>query len=166
MGIAISLCQTMGMHRIPSQDNIKHHLLQDRFGLFRRIWWSCFVRDRWLSLSMGRPLRINLDDCDTPMPSAEDVTNELKSLSPQIYQQYIPASSSTLAPLWIKLLKISNALGASIRALYGRLGTEPRIADMKRCEQMILECELSNAEKLTEDRTTRLFVDQIQLFYE
>ena len=74
-GTAISLCQTIGLHRNPEAITPKDHFTQDQLHLFRRMWWSCFIRDRWLSLSHGWPMRIQLHNCDIPMPTVEDVLN-------------------------------------------------------------------------------------------
>ncbi|KAK5700337.1 hypothetical protein LTR17_023012 [Elasticomyces elasticus] len=74
IGIAISLSQTLGFHRSPESVIDTNRLPERRRRLFRRIWWSCFVRDRWLSLAKGRPMRINPNDCDVPLPSMDDIT--------------------------------------------------------------------------------------------
>jgi hypothetical protein len=68
MGVAISLAHTIGLHRNPEKSNMdikKQHL-------WKRIWWSCFMRDRLVALGMRRPTRIKDEDFDVPMLSLTD----------------------------------------------------------------------------------------------
>ncbi|RYP00603.1 hypothetical protein DL765_010903 [Monosporascus sp. GIB2] len=97
MGIAISLSQTLGLNRDPDRGHRNTRLSDRQRRLWRRIWWSCFFRDRWLSLAMGRPMRINIRDCDTPMTSAEDLANDFSELPSLIRARYMPSDFRQLA---------------------------------------------------------------------
>ncbi|KAI1171250.1 fungal-specific transcription factor domain-containing protein [Nemania sp. FL0916] len=68
MGVAISLGHTIGLHRNPANTNMS---LQRR-KLWKRIWWSCFMRDRLIALGMRRPTRIKDEDFDVPMLEESD----------------------------------------------------------------------------------------------
>lgn len=116
VGIAISMSQTVGIHR-GQQD-----------GLRRRIWWCLVVRDRWLSLAKGRPMRICDDDCDVPLPTAEDVTSELVELEGQS-GGILPPHYDTLASMWVCFVNITCSLGRILRVHYGlnTLGPEDHI---------------------------------------
>lgn len=83
MGVAISLAQTIGMHRDPA----KSSLTLKRQRQWKRIWWSCIMRDRMIALGMRRPTRIKAEECDVPMLTVDDF--ELQSLSDDI--TWIPA---------------------------------------------------------------------------
>ncbi|KAJ6444633.1 C6 transcription factor (Ctf1B) [Purpureocillium lavendulum] len=63
MGVAISLAQTLGLHQNPNSTGIP----APKQGLWKRIWWSCFIRDRLIALGMRCPTRIQDNDCDVPM---------------------------------------------------------------------------------------------------
>jgi hypothetical protein len=63
MGVAISLAHTIGLHRNPANAN----MMPRRQKLWKRIWWSCFMRDRLIALGMRRPTRIKTEDFDVPM---------------------------------------------------------------------------------------------------
>src|SRR5689334_21310737 len=67
MGVAISLAQTLGMHRKAESRAHSHES-----KLYKRIWWSCYFRDRMLAIAMGRLLRIRDDEFDTPPLTLED----------------------------------------------------------------------------------------------
>lgn len=67
MGVAISLAQVLGMHRkteykVQSRQSILH----------KRVWWSCYIRDRMLAIAMCRPLRIKDAEFDTAPLTLED----------------------------------------------------------------------------------------------
>ncbi|POS71398.1 cutinase transcription factor 1 beta [Diaporthe helianthi] len=63
MGVAISLAHTIGLHRNPDNNTMPPR----RQRLWKRIWWSCFMRDRLIALGMRRPTRIKDEDFDVPM---------------------------------------------------------------------------------------------------
>ena len=68
MGVAISLAHTIGLHRNPSTTS----MAPSKQKLWKRIWWSCFMRDRLIALGMRRPTRIKNEDFDVPMLTEED----------------------------------------------------------------------------------------------
>lgn len=68
MGISLSLAQVLGLHRNP--DHLDISLRAKR--LRRRIWWSCFMRDRMLALGIRRPARIRHEEFSVPMPTLDD----------------------------------------------------------------------------------------------
>ena len=115
---------------------------------------------------MGRPMRIQVEDCDTPMPTVEDVTMDLDSIPRTIAGSYLPkCPQKQLAELWINFLKISVALGTMIRIFYRLKGVKANPKDMKKCEEEIIKCAPIMEEK--EERPTLLFhINQLQLFYE
>ena len=68
MGLAISLAHTIGLHRNPERSNMD----PQRKRLWRRIWWSLYMRDRLVALGMRRPTRIKSEDYDVPMMTIDD----------------------------------------------------------------------------------------------
>ncbi|KAI0129950.1 transcription factor CTF1 [Xylariales sp. AK1849] len=68
MGVAISLAHTIGLHRNPANTNMSPR----KQKLWKRIWWSCFMRDRLIALGMRRPTRIKDEDFDVPMLEESD----------------------------------------------------------------------------------------------
>jgi hypothetical protein len=115
MGIAIGLCQVMGLYRTPRSSGSLSPYANLRTRLFRRIWWSCFMRDRWLCLALGRPMRINLEDCQVQMPEPEDITMELGELAPDVAAKYLPAAMQEQAEVWVRLIHLSVTLGKILR---------------------------------------------------
>ncbi len=166
IGIAISLSQTLGLHRCPRLTNRGQRLSEARQRLFRRIWWACFIRDRWLSLAKGRPMRIHDDDCDMPMPAAGDIIEELDCIPIEAKRRYIPADSGTLAQFWIRLVMISAALGNILRVHYRANSPKPSIEDIERCAEELQKCSHEDTVLENLDDVLRLHEYQLQLFYE
>jgi hypothetical protein len=69
MGIAVSLAQTIGLHRNPEKSTSMEPAKQK---LWKRIWWSTYMRDRLIALGMRRPTRIKSGDFDVPMLTVGD----------------------------------------------------------------------------------------------
>ena len=166
IGIAISLCQTLGLHRSPESFNANNRLPEQRRRLFRRIWWACFVRDRWLSLVKGRPMRIHLEDCDVPRPSMDDITRELDAIPTATRDRYLPYPSHAVARLWLKLVTISVTLGNILRIHYRHTGPKPSVEDIQRSEEEFQECALTEEDTEQNNSILQVFAYQLQLFYE
>lgn len=111
-------------------------------------------------------MRINITDCDVEEPSANDVAEELEAMRPETRSEYIPYDPSALAHLWLRLIKISSALGLVLQTHYKVSGPRPEVADVQKCEQEIAACYQSFDTIERSDRMMRLFILQLQLFYE
>ncbi|KAL2840066.1 fungal-specific transcription factor domain-containing protein [Aspergillus pseudoustus] len=86
--IAIYTAQSIGLHRMlvsellsttPSSDaelsSAKSNLPFSEKQLYKRIWWTLFTRDRYLSVCLGSPLAIDLADCDVETITDADFAN-------------------------------------------------------------------------------------------
>ncbi|QKX64674.1 uncharacterized protein TRUGW13939_11850 [Talaromyces rugulosus] len=60
LAAAVRLAQANGMHRSTQHSYLS---LKDQ-KLWKRIWWTFYVRDRFDAASLGRPMLIHDDDCD------------------------------------------------------------------------------------------------------
>jgi Fungal specific transcription factor domain len=122
MGVAISLSHTIGLHRNPGKSKMDHK----RQRLWKRIWWSCFMRDRLVALGMRRPTRIKSEDYDVPMLTLDDF--ELSSLNPNITciaQDCLlardPARQRVLAIMCIEKAKLCVCISHVLSAQYSVL---------------------------------------------
>ena len=166
IGIAITLSQTLGLHRCPQLNNRSQRFPEALQPLIRRIWWSCIVRDRWLSLAKGRPMRIHHEDCDVPMPGAEDILNNLNNIPFRIRGKFIPLESELLAKMWINLVEISATLGRILRIHYRVIGPKPVIEDINNHAEELRDCRPRQI--LTDDASELLHLHEyhVELFYE
>lgn len=89
MGIAVSLSHTIGLHRNPDRSGMD----DKQRRLWKRIWWSTYMRDRLIALGMRRPTRIKNEDFDVPMLAVEDFTLEAPAINPM---SCIPVSCSVM----------------------------------------------------------------------
>jgi hypothetical protein len=74
VGTAARMCFELGLHR-ESTCELSHNSNDIRDSkaiseIKRRCFWSTFALDRIVSITLGRPLAINLDDIDTELPHA------------------------------------------------------------------------------------------------
>ncbi|KAK9235565.1 fungal-specific transcription factor domain-containing protein [Lipomyces kononenkoae] len=63
LGATIKIAQAMGLHREPSRGS------SDEIEERKRVWWTIYTWDRFASVTYGRPLGINDNDCNVTMPS-------------------------------------------------------------------------------------------------
>lgn len=166
IGIAISLSQTLGLHRKPQGSNHTQRFSDTQQPLIRRIWWSCLVRDRWISLAKGRPARIHHEDCDIAAPIADDVLNNLVAVTDKTRKRFIPPDSAALADMWISLVRISDNLGKILRIHYSVKGPRSNIEDVDASAQELRSCKPQlDFEDNTSD-SVLLNAYHIELFYE
>ncbi|KAL4938603.1 hypothetical protein BDV06DRAFT_225833 [Aspergillus oleicola] len=152
-GIAISLGHIMGLHRDPDAVKYNATIADRQRALWRRLWWSCVFRDRWLSLTLGRPLRINLLDCDVSMPSVTDVLCDLAEIPPSISASLIPEDLAQLTEYWIILLQLSKTLGDVLTLSYQPRGINPTLNQIRSLESEVLA--LSIPDRCSPDQTPR-----------
>ncbi|KAF5013399.1 hypothetical protein FDECE_587 [Fusarium decemcellulare] len=126
-GIAISLSHTIGLHMLtsPAREGIQ--------PLWRRLWWCIYYREVWLSLGQGRPMRISLDHCLTPMPGLYD-TNPV---CPPEWQYYLPDQLATLLGMWLSLIRVTCVMGRILSTNYTIKGVKPSRDDIERDENEI-----------------------------
>jgi hypothetical protein len=110
-GIAISLCQTIGLHRKPgAMLGGRRAISEETQRQWRQIWWCCHYREAWFAIGLGRPMRINPDDCDLPLPAPDDSELSLQGLSEETRKRYFVEDTATLSELWSDLMKLTVSL--------------------------------------------------------
>ncbi|KAJ5611175.1 hypothetical protein N7510_007894 [Penicillium lagena] len=168
VGIAITLAQGIGIHRC-AETQARHNsqfVPQERQSLTHRLWWTCVIRDRWLSLAKGRPMRIHDEDCDVSLPRSEDVLNELQIIPPEVRHKLIPADADSLAPMWVQLVKISAALGCILRTHYRLKGPKPGTEDIDELTTSLHNCQPDMTTVYDASDTILLHEYHLQLFYQ
>jgi hypothetical protein len=79
VGMATRMCFELGMHRESTYKTSQQSQsgdfrdLDEASEIKRRCFWSIFALDRIASITLGRPLAINLDDIDTELPQVGQV---------------------------------------------------------------------------------------------
>lgn len=67
-GLAVNTAYTIDLQRDPAAMGID----PERAKLWKRVWWSCFMRDRFIGLCMRKPAKIWEEDSDMPMLEESD----------------------------------------------------------------------------------------------
>lgn len=88
MGVAISLSHTIGLHRNPEDSKMEI----SRKRLWKRVWWSCVMRDRLVALGMRRPTRIQEEDCEVPMLTIDDFDLDASDLDGTVLEPLYSAT--------------------------------------------------------------------------
>ena len=92
MAIAVSLSHTIGLHRNSEKSSAMDG---SRKKLWKRIWWSVYIRDRLVALGMRRPTRIKNSDFDVPMLTLDDFESDVLPDEPSC----IPSECTVLRDL-------------------------------------------------------------------
>ena len=111
-------------------------------------------------------MRINMEDCDVPLPSVDDVTHEVELIPELIRENYLPYSLSTFAQLWVELVTMSIVLGDALRTHYRHAGPHPTVEETQRCEEDLHQCAITEEACAHQSPGLQVFVYQMQLFYE
>ena len=122
MGVAISLAHTIGLHRNPEKSNME----PNRKKLWKRIWWSCFMRDRLVALGMRRPTRVKDEDYDVPMLEEEDfeigpIADNITIISRDCTLVRDPEAQRELAQMCIAKAKLCLCISHVLTAQYSVL---------------------------------------------
>ncbi|KAH6972128.1 fungal-specific transcription factor domain-containing protein [Ilyonectria sp. MPI-CAGE-AT-0026] len=123
-GITQSLANVMGMHRNPDHMDISQAMKRLR----KRIWWSCFVRDRLLALGIRRPARIRSEDFDVPMLTLDDC--EMAPFEDDILRYFGPlpvaddaAIKRSISLCFVELAQLCVHIGDTLFTQYSILGS-------------------------------------------
>ncbi len=167
MGIAIGLSQSLGFHRKSEEAVASGGVRIGPTWLWRRIWWTCILRDRWLALGLGRPMRINMRDCDNPMPSAADMVVDFNKLQETVEARYLPREFPKIAEYWILMLKLSSILGTILTLNYTPIENKTTVREIEACEGKLEEVfDASNTLGQNGSHIILFQMSQLQLFYE
>ncbi|KAL1855874.1 hypothetical protein VTK73DRAFT_8448 [Phialemonium thermophilum] len=125
MGVAISLAHTIGLHRNPA--NTTMPLRKQK--LWKRIWWSCFMRDRLIALGMRRPTRIKDEDFDVPMLEEGDfeigiLSEDNRILPPECSVVRDTAMQHELAVMCVQKARLCVCINHMLKAQYSVLNRE------------------------------------------
>ena len=130
IGVATSLSQSLGFHRDPGQSGVS--LYQRR--LWRRVWWYCFYRDRWIAWGMGRPMRIALEDCDVPELTKNDLYSQphVSGLSSRAIETVERCNGAS--PMFLDMLSLMRNLGRIFATQYRPQQSPPSLSELQKEE--------------------------------
>ncbi|KAM0492150.1 hypothetical protein ACHAP8_010147 [Fusarium lateritium] len=153
MGVAISLAHTIGLHRNPGSTS----MAPAKQKLWKRIWWSCFMRDRLIALGMRRPTRIKDEDFDVPMLEESDFEIEMLPESNTVIPSTCALVRNTdmqreLATMCIAKAQLCVCISRMLKAQYSVLIRDKMKPENTTNSTMMLfpNKQLDNVESVTE----------------
>ncbi|KAI9245767.1 fungal-specific transcription factor domain-containing protein [Sporodiniella umbellata] len=102
LGKAIRMAQDIGLHRSCHHWNLPRSEIETR----HRVFFACYVLDRFMGARAGKPLTILDRDFDTDFPVPHEVFDQAHSPGPPVYHGFLA------------LIKLSELLGRILKALY------------------------------------------------
>ncbi|KAL0775911.1 hypothetical protein CaCOL14_007198 [Colletotrichum acutatum] len=163
-GIAISLSHTIGLHRLHMPAN--QEASQGTKPFWRRLWWSLYSREVWLSLGLGRPMRIALDDFDTSMPAASDADVLAPEVKGQLGQKYLPEEMKFLFDTWLVFIGLSVTLSNVLATNYRAKGVKPSRTEIEQSENQIRAFQYRVPEAGSHSRVVASHIYQFKLYFE
>ncbi|KAJ0333745.1 hypothetical protein COL922a_010571 [Colletotrichum nupharicola] len=133
---------------------------------WRRLWWSLYSREVWLSLGLGRPMRIAFDDFDTPMPAACDADVLSPEVAGNLGRKYLPGELGFLFDIWLEFVGLSATLGNILSTNYRAKGVKPSRADIERSEGQIRAFQTRVPEATNQSRVVASHIYQFKLYFE
>ncbi|GMG09919.1 unnamed protein product [Aspergillus oryzae] len=117
-------------------------------------------------LTMGRPLRIDLRDCDTVMPSSVDMLSDMTGLPEAVASAYIPTDLPRLADCWVTMIHLSKLLGDVLSLSYRPLGPHPSLQQVEATETEILLFQFPDNSDADRSRLATFYMYHLQLHYQ
>jgi hypothetical protein len=146
MGQATSLSYAVGLNNDPTTQNLP---LREK-KLRKRIWWTCYLRDRLLALGLHRPTRIKDHEFSTPLLEAVDFETIVLSRDSSAIGSNCPMLQNIdlqhqLADICIFRAKLAVLIEVVLRlqAAYDQQGSLPNIESYERMEQQF--CRVENS---------------------
>ena len=120
---------------------------------------------------MGRPMRINLEDCDIPLPDPSDVLSDLREIPAAEKQKFFLLNDSALVNFWIQLTRLSVVLGKILSVNQRRKAQSQSLAEIEVLYREILDCSLGDEANKIDPVSTgsgifKLHLYQYQIHYE
>jgi len=123
LGVAISLARTIGLNC----DTTNSPLSLQKQKLWKRIWWSCYMRDRLVAIGMRRPIRIRDEEFDVSMLEVSDF--ETRPLEVELNRMIGGCSAvrdaskrELLAQMCIAMVRCCQCITHVLSAQYSMLG--------------------------------------------
>jgi hypothetical protein len=165
-GIAISLGQALGLHRDPEADHEPPlRVLPAQLQLWRKIWWALYFRDVWVSLGLGRPMRIHSADFDTPLP--QKIDGDSIGVPENVKEMYLPDGLDDLFESWLDLLQLSRTVGGIMSSIYRTGPTKMSSVNIAEREDQIYTAYRRCQERPHKrDSTILLHLHQLHVYFE
>lgn len=97
-------------------------------------------REAFTALGFGRPMRVDSEDCDVPVPSVQEVYGLDYENPSDIVRQHLPEGLLEMGLLWINLLELGLLLERVLKRHYRPRSVLVSPAQLEDEEMAILGC--------------------------
>lgn len=141
LGVAISLSFTIGLHRKDNFDAITPRPFPNWLRrLWKCLWWSILYREAFTAMGFGRPMRIDSENCDVPIPSVQEVFGQNLDGVPDEIRAGLPHGTLEMAALWINLLELALLLERVLKRHYRPRSVPASLEELEDEENAIFQC--------------------------
>jgi hypothetical protein len=137
-GIAISIAQTLGLHRGSKASNTEAAQVQR--SPCQDIWQCCIYRDVWLAFGMGRPHRIIAADSGSTL--SEGANESFTALMLDGGKLYSPEEAAGFEQSWASLISVTYLLHCTSTM------DKPSISHLRALEHQINSSNISSSTML------------------
>ncbi|KAG0343399.1 hypothetical protein BG005_002434, partial [Podila minutissima] len=117
LGMAIRMAQDLGMHR----SSARWHLPPLETEIRKRLWWACYVMDRWASACLGRPVGIDDNDCDVDYPCSMEqdwADADGNPVSPGQDVEQVKQKATLALTYFVETIKLAEIVGHILQRVY------------------------------------------------
>ncbi|KAH1581507.1 hypothetical protein KXV58_007426 [Aspergillus fumigatus] len=119
-GLAVGLAQTLGLH----QSKTYAGLQERQQKLWRRIWWTVYSHDIFMSLTLNNTPHVNEAYCTAPLLSEADIEDDKEDIP----DTHLLGSQTQEGRLYIVyLVDLAKRTSQCLEALFGACSDESRI---------------------------------------
>lgn len=97
-------------------------------------------REAFTAMGLGRPMRIDSENCDVPIPSVQEVFGPSLDGIPDDIRGSLPDGTIEMAALWINLLELSLLLERVLKRHYRPRSIPASPDELEDEETAILSC--------------------------
>ena len=112
----------------------------DLLSISNAFRWSIMYREAFTALGFGRPMRIDSENCDVPIPSVQEVFGSSLDGIPDEIRSCLPHGTLEMAALWINLLELGLLLERVLKRHYRPRSVPASLAELEDEETAILSC--------------------------
>jgi hypothetical protein len=107
-----------------------------------------------------------MNDCNTMMPSADDMLSDFVELPESMSAAYIPKDLPQLADYWVTMIQLTQLLGEALTLSYQPFGPSPSFQQVEELERKVLLFQLPENHDTVSNPLSTFYLHHLQLHYQ
>ncbi len=167
LGIAMSLSFTIGIHRKDNYEMVvPRPFSRTSSRIWKCLWWSIFYRETWSACGFGRPMRLDSQDFDLPLPTTEEVLGDGIQDVSSTAESFLPRSLSAMPMMFIDFLRLTLHLERILKTYYRPKSKPPTLEQLHDDEMSIFAfSELFNSPVCSQCPYVKLQASHVKTYY-